>query len=117
MSDQPAAPSSIPEALSCGVIVDDDGRPVLRFIRELSSEADDVWAAISQADQMGRWAFAGDIEPRTGGSVRFGSGADAEEGDVLAWDEPRLLEYQWGEGEERGTSATRSRPASAAARR
>ncbi len=86
---------------SCGTVVEHDGTRSLQFIRMLPASIEDVWSAITDHDRMGRWAFAGHLEPRVGGAVRFAAEpGDPAEGQVLTWEEPHVLEYEWGAGED-----------------
>ncbi|RMB59965.1 SRPBCC family protein [Tessaracoccus antarcticus] len=99
MADQPDPTRTTPGGASPGAVVENDGHRSLRFARILPSMPDTVWAAITERDLMGQWAFAGNLEPRVGGSVHFGSGeTESSEGRVIAWEEPRILEYRWGQG-------------------
>lgn len=90
-----------PGGASPGAVVERDGHPSLRFARMCQATPSTVWSAITEHDRMGKWAFAGHLEPRVGGSVDFPSGdAESSKGTILTWEEPRVLEYQWGEGED-----------------
>lgn len=84
-----------------GLVIQVDDAECLQFTRVLPAPVLEVWAAITEYDRMGRWAFPGHIEPRTGGEVRFAaSPAEPAEGVVHEWSEPHTLEYEWGEGDE-----------------
>lgn len=101
MTDPSTAATPHTDAASRGRLVEGDADPALLFDRMLPASITDVWSAITEHDSMGRWAFTGHIEPRTGGSVRFTATPDEPaEGEVLVWDQPHVLEYEWGEGEE-----------------
>jgi uncharacterized protein YndB with AHSA1/START domain len=91
-----------PDPSHDGHLTETDGRHILRFVRSFDASITEVWQAITDSDRLARWAFPGTLEQRVGGSVRFDYG-DAGEGlgTVLRWDEPTLLEYEWGEGETR----------------
>jgi uncharacterized protein YndB with AHSA1/START domain len=79
-----------------------DGNGVLRFVRRYAAPRTEVWSAITEPERLGRWAYPGTIELRVGGAVVFDYGEQGEgRGTVLACDEPSLLEYEWGEGDER----------------
>lgn len=79
-----------------GQLVESGERPLLRFSRRMSAPPAKVWAAITEPDQMARWSFGGELEPRVGGVVRFDVGEGGSmEGTVLAWDSPAVLEYEW----------------------
>lgn len=80
-----------------------DGTLTLRFERRLSHPPERVWAALTETEELGRWFMAGTVEPHVGGRVRFESGEEGgTEGEVLAWDPPRLLEYSWVRGGDAG---------------
>lgn len=79
-----------------GHLIDLDGRRAVRFTRRYPAPRTEVWAAITEPDRMARWAFRGDLEPRSGGTVTFDFGeAGSMAGTVLEWDEPSVLEYEW----------------------
>jgi uncharacterized protein YndB with AHSA1/START domain len=79
-----------------GRLVEIGGRRALRFIRRYPVPPTVLWAAITQPDRMARWAFRGELEPRSGGTLRFDYGeAGDTDGTVIEWDEPSVLEYEW----------------------
>lgn len=79
-----------------GRLVDLDGRRAVRFSRHYPFSRDEVWSAITDPDRVARWAFRVVFEPRSGGSLRFDFGDDADTvGTVIVWDEPSVLEYEW----------------------
>jgi uncharacterized protein YndB with AHSA1/START domain len=81
-----------------GQVVVIEGRTLLRFVRQYSTSRADVWSAITEADRTARWSFRAEMEPRVGGALRFDLGEHGEgAGTLLAWDEPSVLEYEWGE--------------------
>lgn len=87
---------------SNGEVVTADGSTVLRFTRRFGVPRRDVWSAITDSERLGRWAFPGTIELHVGGAVVFDYGEHGEgRGVVLQCDEPSVLEYEWGEGDER----------------
>jgi uncharacterized protein YndB with AHSA1/START domain len=76
-------------------------RPRLRFARRLAHPPDRVWRAITEPDELAAW-FPDTIvvgEWAVGASLRFepapgmGEGFD---GEVLAYEPPRLVEFSWG---------------------
>lgn len=83
-----------------GEVIDVDGRPAVRFGRRYDTSRDDVWSAVTAKDRLALWAFPAEIEPRSGGSVTFdlGDGNDDAEsrGRVITWDQPSVLDYEWG---------------------
>ncbi len=99
MTDHSEKQNDIPGGAPSGSVHDGDDPRFLRFVRTYPTSIDDVWSAITVHDRMGRWAFAGHLEPRVGGRVRFDSDdKDTALGRVLAWAEPHILEYRWGTG-------------------
>jgi uncharacterized protein YndB with AHSA1/START domain len=71
----------------------------LRFKRELSHAPAKVWAALTEPDQLANW-FPDQIvvtEWRVGARLEFKhDGALVFDGEVLAFEPPRLLEIRWG---------------------
>ncbi len=101
MTDHPAEQYESPGEAVSGSVHEGDGLRFLRFSRNYTTTIDDVWSAITVHDRMGHWAFPGHLEPRVGGRVRFDSDdADTPLGRILEWDEPHLLEYRWGAGDD-----------------
>ncbi|MDA0352837.1 MAG: SRPBCC family protein [Chloroflexi bacterium] len=90
----PDAPS---DGSDDGRLIDLGGRRAVRFTRRYSVSRAELWSAITDPDRMARWAYRGALEPRSGGKLTFdyGEGGGAE-GTVLEWDEPSVLEYEWG---------------------
>ncbi len=98
MVDQSNKRQSTPGGASPAAVLEREGHPALRLARIYQATPDDVWSHITDDELMGKWAFAGHLEPRVGGSVVFGQGdAESSKGVILAWDEPRVLEYRWGQ--------------------
>jgi uncharacterized protein YndB with AHSA1/START domain len=75
----------------------------LRFVRRLPHEPEKVFRALTEPEHLSAW-FPTDIvgERRAGAALKFefreGEGPIIE-GTLLAYDPPRVLEYQWGEDE------------------
>lgn len=81
-----------------GELVTEGDTTVLRFERRYHAPIEVVWDAITSPERLRRWLFATTFEPRAGGTMRTDLGEHGTvEGRVLAWDEPRLLEYEWRE--------------------
>ncbi len=98
MADEYNKRQATPGGASPGAVVERDGHRSLRFARIYQATPDDVWSAITDHDLMGKWAFAGHLEPRVGGSVDFGSAdTQSSKGSIVSWEEPRALEYRWGQ--------------------
>lgn len=86
---------------SYGYLHEAAGEYSVRFDRTYPATVAETWRAITQHDQMAQWAFGGHIEGRVDGRVRFDTDRpDTPLGRVLAWEEPSLLGYQWGTGED-----------------
>jgi predicted 3-demethylubiquinone-9 3-methyltransferase (glyoxalase superfamily)/uncharacterized protein YndB with AHSA1/START domain len=82
------------------VLQDQDGRSVLRFERVLDHPIERVWAALTELDDLRRWHPSPfELERRIGGRVDFlpPEGNAFEDGQVTAYEPPRLLAYGWGE--------------------
>ncbi|MEA2001624.1 MAG: SRPBCC family protein [Actinomycetota bacterium] len=79
-----------------GQLIDVGGRRVVRFVRRYPVSPTEVWAAITEPDRMARWAFRAEMEPRSGGMLRFDFGEPGvSAGTILEWDKPSVLEYEW----------------------
>ena len=78
----------------------DSGRPRIRFERTFAHPPEKVWLAITEPEHLAHW-FPTTIEgERAAGahlSFDFPQGqAPAFEGEMLAFDPPRLMELRWG---------------------
>ena len=69
------------------------------FHRTYPHKVEHVWEAISTADGLRAWLMCthANIEGRVGGTIELASGPSQyrSSGAVLAWDPPRVLEYEW----------------------
>jgi uncharacterized protein YndB with AHSA1/START domain len=86
-----------------GQLEQDGDRWRLRFTRHLTHPPEKVWRAITEPEHLRAW-FPTDIEgERTAGAPLRFVFREAEgptiEGRMLAYEPPRLLELQWGDGE------------------
>ncbi|MFO0594598.1 MAG: SRPBCC domain-containing protein [Myxococcaceae bacterium] len=76
-----------------------DGSATLTFLRAYRHRPEHVWQAISTPEGLREWLLCSSakIEPRVGGRVELVSGPAhyRSQGQVLAWDPPRVLEYEW----------------------
>jgi uncharacterized protein YndB with AHSA1/START domain len=86
-----------------GTLHEENGRYAVRFVRRLAHRQEEVWRAITQTHRLAEW-FPQDVEfdggPAAGGRVRFHWRDEDEppfEGEILAFDPPRLFEYTWGD--------------------
>jgi uncharacterized protein YndB with AHSA1/START domain len=73
----------------------------LRFIRRLAHPPEKVWRALTEPEHLAAW-FPMDIEgERTPGArLRFvhrGGEGPPFEGEMLAYEPPRLLKFRWGD--------------------
>lgn len=80
---------------------DELGRSRLRFTRELAHPRDMVWRAVTLPEHLAHW-FPTTIEgERAAGSpLRFvlpGNEMPPFDGEMLAFDPPRLMELRWGQ--------------------
>jgi uncharacterized protein YndB with AHSA1/START domain len=77
-------------------------RDAVRFERRLAHPPERVWRAITERDELTAW-FPADIDgdlTRPGAELSFPfreDEAEAETGEVLECDSPRLLAFTWGE--------------------
>lgn len=74
--------------------------PRLVFTRELAHPLDKVWRAVTEADHLAHW-FPDGMQPdfTPGARLRFVPGGNddlAFEGEVLAFEPPRLVAFTWG---------------------
>jgi uncharacterized protein YndB with AHSA1/START domain len=75
-------------------------RCAVGFRRLYDFTAEELWAALTDPEQLGRWlAHAPRFDREAGGLVElvFGdwSSDQRASGRILTWDEPRILEYEW----------------------
>lgn len=83
-----------------GILEQTDAGPRLRFVRHLAHPAERVWRAITEPEHLAAW-FPDTIvvdEWAPGAPLRF-EHPDFNlnfDGEVLAVDPPRLLEFRWG---------------------
>src|SRR6266705_3548738 len=71
---------------------------MLTFQRRFPHSPEAVWAAITDPKQLAAWYMQRVfIDGRLGGSIEFVSdgGKLHTTGQILAWEPPRLLEYEW----------------------
>lgn len=80
-----------------GELIQHGGRWQLRFTRQLPHPPDKVWRAISEPDQLKAWfpqTIVGDWT--VGAPLKFVSKYGDFDGEVIAADPPRMLEFRWG---------------------
>jgi predicted 3-demethylubiquinone-9 3-methyltransferase (glyoxalase superfamily)/uncharacterized protein YndB with AHSA1/START domain len=84
------------------ILSDHEGRAVLRFERSLDHPPERVWSALTELDDLRHWHPSPfEFDRRTGGTVHYlpPDGLAFGDGQVLAWEPPRLFVYRWGEDE------------------
>jgi uncharacterized protein YndB with AHSA1/START domain len=69
----------------------------LRFTRRLAHAPDKVWRALTEPEHLKAW-FPDEISGdwTVGGKLFFSSEWGNHEGEVLAFDPPRMVEFRWG---------------------
>ncbi len=82
-------------------LIQEAGEWILVLERSLEHPLEDVWAALTKADQITSWGpFAADRDLTTTGAVRLAHidapEADERQGDVLEVNAPYLLVLRWG---------------------
>ncbi len=89
------------------VLMEREGRSVLRFQRLLAHPRQRVWRALTEQGELWQWhPTPFQLEPQVGGEVAFlaqPGGPRMPAGRVLAYEPPSLLAYTWGEDELRFT--------------
>ncbi len=82
-----------------GTLTPDGDLATLTFHRRYPHSIEDVWEAISTPSGLSEWLMCSraEIEPRVGGRIELVSGPRRyhSTGLVLAWEPPRLFEYEW----------------------
>ena len=72
----------------------------LRFERRLPAPPREIWAAITQPDQLATWMDRTDLDGRVGGEVTVHFEGSPVTGRVRVWEPPSVLEYTWVIGSE-----------------
>jgi uncharacterized protein YndB with AHSA1/START domain len=71
----------------------------VRHVRRYNATPEEVWAALTEPDQVQNWLAEMTIEPRARGRISFRWEAGATEtGEVRVFDPPRTFEYTWEKG-------------------
>jgi len=77
----------------------DDGTATLVFERVLDHSPAHVWDAITTPEGLRAWLMCTEarIDGRAGGTIELVTGPAGyrSTGRILAWDPPRLFEYEW----------------------
>ena len=83
-----------------GTYEETDGRPAVRFVRELRHPRDAVWRMVTDPEELAHW-FPCEVqlgEARAGAPMRFVFSPDfAIDGQVLECDPPARFSFRWGE--------------------
>jgi outer membrane protein OmpA-like peptidoglycan-associated protein len=67
-------------------------RDTVRFVRDFAHPADDVWAVLTDADEITNWLWPCTLfEARQGGRYQFGDSGREWGGQILEFDPPRRL--------------------------
>lgn len=85
-----------------GSYLEYDGRPAVRFQRRFSHPVARVWQAITSPAELPMWFPSRvELEPRTGGIIRFSGDPNVgpTTGTVLTFDPPHRLGFSWGDNE------------------
>jgi uncharacterized protein YndB with AHSA1/START domain len=92
------SPSRLHPSLSGEVTFDGDFARLF-YQRRLPHPPEKVWAAITDPEQLKKWFMASSVtlDGRPGGSVEIVAGPSQihSHGRILAWDPPRVYEYEW----------------------
>lgn len=82
-----------------GTLVPDGEHATLTFRRTYRHRIEHVWEAISTPEGLRGWLLATSarIDGRIGGTIEMVSGPPQyrSTGTILAWEPPRVLEYEW----------------------
>jgi len=82
-----------------GTLLEDGEHATLTFRRVYAHAPDKVWEAIATPEGLRGWLLCTEavIEGRVGGRIEMVSGPAAyrSTGKILAWEPPRLFEYEW----------------------
>jgi uncharacterized protein YndB with AHSA1/START domain len=82
-----------------GTLVEDGEYAILTFRRIYRHSLDHVWEAIATPEGLREWLMCTHamIDGRVGGRIELVSGPAGyrSTGNILVWDPPRVLEYEW----------------------
>ena len=93
------------------IVRTDDGGSAMVWRRRYPDPVEDVWAAITESERLGRWIGTWSGEPRVGGTVAFTMTGEADAGSdvgepmdvtVVACDPPHRLVVEMPDGSEAG---------------
>jgi len=78
-----------------------DGRPSVKFERELAHPPGKVWAAVTEPEQLGQWfPTSVQVDLRVGGAMSFGfpdGGMEDMTGEVTELEPGRVFAFLWGD--------------------
>lgn len=92
--------TTTPRTAADGQYLTIDGKPAVRFVRDYAHPIDRVWHTLTDPDESEHWFPSRlEIDPGVGSQVRFAGkpAAVARTGTVLAWEEPTLASFTWGD--------------------
>ncbi|HSK24373.1 MAG TPA: SRPBCC family protein [Egicoccus sp.] len=79
-----------------GTVTEDGGRRRVHFERRYAAPIERVWDALTSPERLARWLTASKVQPGVGGRVEHDFGDEGVcGGEILQWQPPHLLEYQW----------------------
>jgi len=82
-----------------GTLISDGEHATLTFRRTYRHRAEHVWDAISTPEGLREWLMCTHavVDGRVGGRIEMvsGQGRYHSTGTIIAWDPPRVLEYEW----------------------
>ena len=68
----------------------------LTLVRRLAARIQDVWAAITEPEELEAWLSTTELEPRPGGRIQIDFGDnDVVLGSVRTFDPPHVFEFTW----------------------
>ena len=94
-----------------GTVRRDGDRRAVRFERTFPASPEEVWAALTKPERLRRWLADGVFQEHVGGRLELSFDDGTIEGTVREVDRPRLLEYEWVEGEKRSIVRFQLEPA------
>jgi uncharacterized protein YndB with AHSA1/START domain len=72
----------------------------VRHERRYDAPPEEVWAALTEPEQVRNWLAEMTIEPRRGGRITFAwDSGPTDHGVVRVFDPPKIFEYTWEKGE------------------
>ena len=97
--------------MSYGRLEQSDGRWQLRFTRRLAHPPERVWRALVDPEELDAWfptTIEGECAPGAPLRFQFRREATPVEGEMIACEPPRLMEFRWGDGTRCGSSSRRT---------